>query len=450
MSEKSIKKILIANRGEIAVRIIRTCKEMGIKTVAAYSEADKNSMAVNLADESICIGSSSAKDSYLNIANLISACDVMGADAIHPGVGFLSENSKFASICKECDIKFIGPSPESIAMMGDKSIAKSKMKEAGIPVVEGSQGEINDLEEALKVAHEIGYPVIIKAALGGGGKGIRIAYDDEMLKKAYNISKMESKACFNSEKIYIEKFIEKPKHIEFQIISDEYGNVVHLGERNCSIQRRNQKVIEEAPFTDLSDELREKMGQAAIKAAKAVKYTSVGTVEFLLDENNKFYFMEMNARIQVEHPITESVTGIDIVKEQINIAQGKKISFTQDDIKINGHSIECRINAEDPKKDFSPCSGEITKLILPGGIGIRTDSSVSNGSYISLYYDSLIAKIIAHGRNRTECIQRMKRALHEFSIEGVETNLEFQKWIINHKDFIDGEYNSEFLKKVGE
>ncbi len=442
-----LKKILIANRGEIAVRIIRACREMGIYTVAVYSEADKEAIHSQLADESICIGPALSKDSYLNIKNILSACVLTGAEAIHPGFGFLSENAKFAKMCKECNIKFIGPDYESIDLMGNKAMARKIMKEAGIPVVPGYEDPIESSEKALEIASEIGYPVMIKAAAGGGGKGIRIAYTPDEFKRFYDIAKAEAKACFGDGRLYIEKFVEKPRHIEFQVLADEYGNVIHLGERECSMQRNNQKVLEEAPSTFLTDELREKMGQIAVKAAKAAKYKNAGTVEFLVDKDCNFYFCEMNTRIQVEHPITEAVTGIDLVKEQLKIASGEKLSLKQEDIVLKGHAIECRINAEDPYKNFMPCPGTITELYVPGGLGIRVDSAMYCGYKIPSYYDSMIAKLISYGKDRNEAIVRMKRALGEFGIGGVKTNIEFQYSILENTDFIEGNYDTSFLNE---
>lgn len=442
-----LKKILIANRGEIAVRIIRACREMGIYTVAVYSEADKEAIHSQLADESICIGPALSKDSYLNIKNILSACVLTGAEAIHPGFGFLSENAKFAKMCKECNIKFIGPDYESIDLMGNKAMARKIMKEAGIPVVPGYEDPIESSEKALEIASEIGYPVMIKAAAGGGGKGIRIAYTPDEFKRFYDIAKAEAKACFGDGRLYIEKFVEKPRHIEFQILADEYGNVIHLGERECSMQRNNQKVLEEAPSTFLTDELREKMGQIAVKAAKAAKYKNAGTVEFLVDKDCNFYFCEMNTRIQVEHPITEAVTGVDLVKEQLKIASGEKLSLKQEDIVLKGHAIECRINAEDPYKNFMPCPGTITELYVPGGLGIRVDSAMYCGYKIPSYYDSMIAKLISYGKDRNEAIVRMKRALGEFGIGGVKTNIEFQYSILENTDFIEGNYDTSFLNE---
>ncbi len=439
------KKVLIANRGEIAVRIIRACKELGISTVAVYSEVDKEALHTQLADEAICIGPYAAKDSYLNIKNILSACVLTEADAIHPGFGFLSENSKFAKMCKECNIKFIGPDYTSIELMGNKAKAREIMKSANVPVVPGFEGIIKDEKHALNIAKNIGYPVMIKAAAGGGGKGIRIAFNDEEFKKGYNTAKSEALACFCDDTLYIEKFIEKPRHIEFQILADEYGNIVHLGERECSLQRKNQKVLEEAPSSVLTDKLRSEMGEVAKRAAKACNYKNAGTIEFLVDKNNNYYFMEMNTRIQVEHPVTEMVTGIDILKEQIKIASGEKLQFNQNDIKIKGHAIECRINAEDPENDFRPCPGLIDELYIPGGIGIRLDSAIYCGYKIPHCYDSMLAKLIAYGKTREEAIIRMKRALSEFGIGGVKTNIEFQYSLLEMEEVIKGEYDTGFL-----
>lgn len=439
------KKILIANRGEIAVRIIRACREMGIQTVAVYSEADKDALHTQLADESICIGPAAAKDSYLNEKNIISATILKGAEAIHPGFGFLSENSKFAKMCEECNIKFIGPSQDNILNMGNKSMAKKLMEEAGIPIVLGSRGVVTDHTKAIKIAKEIGYPVMIKASNGGGGRGIRIVYKERDLIKEYETARSEAKSSFNDDSIYIEKFIENPRHIEIQIIGDKFGNVVHLGERECSIQRKNQKILEECPSAILDEELRVRMGKMSVKAAKAIGYTSVGTIEFLLDKNLNFYFMEMNTRIQVEHPVTEMVTGIDLIKEQIKVAYGEKLSFTQDDIKIVGHALECRINAEDPYNNFRPCPGEIKELHMPGGNGIRIDTSIYQGYRIPPNYDSMIGKIIVHGRNRTEAINKMKSALSEFIIQGVTTNIDLHNKILNNNKFVNGDINTSFL-----
>lgn len=439
-------KILIANRGEIAVRIIRACREMGIETVAVYSEADREALHTQLADEAICIGPASPGESYLNMQNIISATVLSGAQAIHPGFGFLSENSKFASICKECNIDFIGPAPECIEGMGNKSNARDIMSKHDIPIVPGSNGAVTSEEELLQVAESIKYPVMIKASAGGGGRGIRVVYTEDELIKNYENAKAEAKVAFGDDTIYLEKFIERPKHIEIQILADNFGNTVYLGERDCSMQRRNQKVLEEAPSKVVTEELRRSMGETAVKAAKAVHYNNAGTVEFLLDKSNNYYFMEMNTRIQVEHGITEMVTGIDLIKEQIKIAAGEKLGFSQEDIKIQGHSIECRINAENVQKGFIPSPGKIKDLYVPGGFNVRVDSAVYSGYNISPYYDSMVAKLIVYGKNREEAICRMKRALGEFIIEGVDTNIDFQFEIINSDEFINGTYDTKFIE----
>lgn len=443
-----IKKVLIANRGEIAVRIIRACREMGIKTVAVYSEADKMSLHKELADEAICIGPAPATKSYLNVKAILEAACLTGADSIHPGFGFLSENSSFAKMCTEIGLKFIGPSYEMIELMGNKAKAKETMKKAGVPVVPGSDGVISSIDEALKVARNIKYPVILKASAGGGGKGIRTAYNDEELKSAYEIVKNEAKASFNDDSIYIEKFIENPRHIEIQLLADEHGNSVYLGERDCTIQRKNQKVMEETPSGVISEELRKKMGNIAVKAIKKVGYNSVGTIEFLLDKNNDFYFMEMNTRIQVEHPITEMVTGIDVVKEQIRVASGEKLVLKQDDVGFFGHSLEARINAENPSKNFRPSPGKITELHIPGGNGIRVDTCIYTGYTIPSNYDSMIAKVIVHGRDRSESIAKMKVALSEFVVEGIDTNIDFLIKILNNEEFVANTYDTSFLTKL--
>ncbi len=440
-------KILIANRGEIAVRIIRACKEMNIKTVAVYSDIDKDALHTRLADEAICIGPAPSNKSYLNIKNIIEAANIKGADSIHPGFGFLSENPQFAKICEESNIKFIGPKSEVIELLGNKSNAKELMKKEGVPVIPGSDGGVNNIDEAIKTAEKIGYPVMLKAAAGGGGKGIRIANNKEELETNYNIVKQEARVSFNDDEIYIEKFIKNPRHVEIQILADEYGNVIHLGERDCSIQRNHQKVIEETPSTAVDDKLRKKMGDAAIKAAKVAGYTSCGTVEFLVDSDKNFYFMEMNTRIQVEHPITEMRTGIDLVKKQIKIAGGEKLDIAQRDVKFNGHSIECRINAENPSKKFMPCPGTIHGLNLPGGNGIRIDTAIYDGYTIPPTYDSMIAKIIVHGKNRNEAVAKMKRALEELVVEGIETNRDFLFDIITNADFIRGTFDTSFIEK---
>ena len=434
-----LKKVLIANRGEIAVRIIRACRELGISTVSIYSEADKEALHAQLADYSVCVGPNPSKDSYLNVANILSACMLTGCDAIHPGFGFLSENPKFAKMCEECNIKFIGPNSDTISLMGDKSQARRIMKKANVPVVPGYEGKIDSYEEAYKIAKDIGTPIMIKASSGGGGKGIRVVKDLDEFKHNYEAAKSEAMACFGDDRIYIEKYIENPRHIEFQIIADEYGNIIHLGERECSLQKNNQKVLEEAPSTFLNKELREKMGKVAIDAAKAVNYKNVGTIEFLVDKNQNFYFMEMNTRIQVEHPITEMITDVDIVKEQLKIASGIKLSLSQEDIKIQGHAIECRINAKD--------AGTISELNMPSGLGVRVDSAIYCGYTIPPFYDSMIAKLITYGKDREEAIIKMKRSLGEFAIGGVNTNIDFQYEILEHQDFIDGNYDTSFLNK---
>ena len=440
-------KILIANRGEIAVRIIRACREMNIKTVAIYSEIDKDALHTRLADEAICIGPAPSNKSYLNIKNIIEAANITGADSIHPGFGFLSENAEFAKICEESNIKFIGPNSKVIDLLGNKSNAKEMMKKEGVPVIPGSDGSITGLKEAISISDKIGYPIILKAAAGGGGKGIRIVNCKEDLEDAYNIVKQEAKISFNDDEIYIEKFVQNPRHVEIQILADEFGNIVHLGERDCSIQRRHQKVLEETPSTAVDEKLRNKMGEAAIKVAKVAGYSSCGTVEFLVDKDKNFYFMEMNTRIQVEHPITEMRTNIDIVKEQIKIAGGEKLKFKQKDIEFRGHSIECRINAENPSKNFMPCPGKITGINLPGGNGIRIDTAIYEGYTIPPNYDSMIAKIIAYGSNRNEAISKMKRALEELVIDGIDTNRDFLFEIIKNPNFIRGNFDTSFIEK---
>ena len=440
-----IKKVLIANRGEIAVRIIRACREMGIETVAVYSEADKEALHTQLADEAICIGPAPSSESYLNMEQIISATIVSGADAIHPGFGFLSENTKFAELCEKCNIIFIGPDSKVISRLGNKSEARNTMANAGVPIIPGSREAIYDAAKGKEVAREIGYPVIVKAALGGGGKGMRVAYDPEEFEQAFNAAKKESEAAFDDGTMYIEHFVENPRHIEFQIIADKFGNVIHLGERDCSIQRNHQKMIEESPSVILSDELRKKMGDTAVRAAKAAKYENAGTIEFLLDKD-KFYFMEMNTRIQVEHPVTETVTGIDLIKEQIKIADGQPLSYKQKDIKINGHAIECRINAENPLLNFRPSPGVITDLYLPGGNGVRIDSAVYNGYEVTPYYDSMLAKLIVHGENREEAIKKMISALGEVIVEGIDTNVDYLYSILNDSVFQSGHFDVNFIE----
>ena len=440
-------KILIANRGEIAVRIIRACKEMNIKTVAVYSEVDKDALHTRLADEAICIGPANPKESYLNIKNIIEAARITKADSIHPGFGFLSENAQFAKICEESNIKFIGPKSEVIDLLGNKSNSKELMKKEDIPVIPGSDGSIKDLNQAEKVCEKIGYPILLKASSGGGGKGIRLVNSQEELKTNYNIVKTEAKNSFNDDEIYIEKYIKEPRHVEIQILADEHGNVVHLGERDCTVQRNHQKVIEETPSTIVDEKLREKMGNVAKKVAKAANYTSCGTVEFLVDSDKNFYFMEMNTRIQVEHPITEMRTGIDLVKEQIRIAAGEELKFKQKDINFKGHSIECRINAENPNKNFMPSPGKINEMNLPGGNGIRIDTAIYSGYTIPANYDSMIAKIIAFGTTRNEAISKMKRALEELVIDGICINRDFLFDIITNPNFIRGNFDTSFIEK---
>ncbi len=420
-----IHKILIANRGEIAVRIIRACRELGIQSVAVYSEADKDALHTQLADEAVCIGPAPSKDSYLNMENIISATVNTGAEAIHPGFGFLSENQKFAKLCEECNITFIGPTSEIIRKMGNKTEARNSMIEAGVTVIPGWNENIESVEEGKEIAAKLGYPVIVKAALGGGGKGMRVAMNEEELENAYLTARKEAGAAFGDDSVYMEHFIEHPRHVEVQILADSYGNVVHLGERDCSIQRNHQKFIEEAPCKAISEELRARMGEQAVKAAKAVGYENAGTIEFLLENEKDFYFMEMNTRIQVEHPVTEWITGVDLIKEQIKIASGEKLSFTQEDVKMEGHSIECRINAENPEKNFRPSPGKIENLYLPGGKGIRMDTAIYSGYEIPPYYDSMIAKLIVHGTTREEALRKMRSALGEVIIEGIDTNVDY-------------------------
>lgn len=442
-----LKKILVANRGEIAVRIIRACRELGIRTVAVYSEIDKNSLHKELADEAVCIGPAPSNKSYLNVKAIIEAACLTGCDGIHPGYGFLSENSSFAKMCDEIGIKFIGPNYKMIELMGNKSKAKETMKNAGVPVVPGSDGLVDNVLEAIKVALKIGYPVILKASSGGGGKGIRIAYNEKELVKFYDLVRQEAKISFNDDSIYIEKFIENPRHIEVQVMADEHGNVIHLGERDCTVQRNNQKMLEETPSGVITDKLRQKMSKITVNAIKEVGYSNVGTIEYLLDKNKDFYFMEMNTRVQVEHPITETITGIDIIKEQLKIASGEKLQYKQDDIKFTGHSLEARINAENPYKNFMPCPGEIKELHIPGGNGIRIDTAIYPGYKIPPTYDSMIAKIIVHGKDRNESIAKMKSALGEFVIDGINTNIDFLYRILKDEDFISNNYDTSFIAK---
>lgn len=442
-----IKKLLIANRGEIAVRIIRACKELGVESVVVHSQADRDSLHVQLADEAYCIGPTSSKDSYLNFTNIMSVAMLTGCDAIHPGYGFLAENADFAELCRECNVTFVGPSPEAINKMGTKDVARETMREAGVPIVPGSTGIVESVEDGMSIANDIGYPVIIKATAGGGGKGIRVAKNEQELIKGITITQQEAATAFGNPGVYIEKFIEDFRHVEIQVLADSHGNTVHLGERDCSIQRRLQKLIEETPSPALDEKTRELMGDAAVKAAQAVNYTGAGTVEFIYDyRENKFYFMEMNTRIQVEHPVTEMVTGVDLIKEQINVANGETLPFTQEEVTFNGWAIECRINAENPEKNFMPSPGTIQMYLPPGGYGVRVDSAAYPGYAIPPYYDSMVAKLIVHAPTREEAIERMKRALDEFVIDGVATTIPFHQKLLNHEKFVSGEFNTKFLE----
>ena len=445
-----IKKLLIANRGEIAVRIIRACRELNIETVAIFSEADRDSLHVQLADEAYCVGPTASKDSYLNFTNIISVAKLTESDAIHPGYGFLAENADFAELCRECNITFVGPSPEAISKMGTKDIARETMRAANVPIVPGSQGIIETLDDGMRIAQEIGYPVIIKATAGGGGKGIRVARNEEELKKGISVTQQEAATAFGNPGVYLEKYIEDFRHVEIQVLADNFGNTIHLGERDCSIQRRLQKLVEETPSPVLDGELRQEMGEAAVKAAKAVDYSGAGTIEFIYDyQNRKFYFMEMNTRIQVEHPVTEMVTGVDLIKEQIKVASGDKLSIKQEEVTFNGWSIECRINAENPSKNFMPSPGKINMYLAPGGLGVRVDSAVYPGYVIPPYYDSMVAKLITYGATREEAIAKMKRALSEFVVEGdgVHTTIPFHLKLMDHEVFKDGNFNTKFLEK---
>ncbi|HET7627500.1 MAG TPA: acetyl-CoA carboxylase biotin carboxylase subunit [Bacillales bacterium] len=443
-----IKKLLVANRGEIAVRVIRACKELGIETVAVYSKADEDALHTRMADEAYCIGPAASKDSYLNFTNIMSIAKLTGVDAIHPGYGFLSENADFAEICAECNVTFVGPSAEAIAKMGTKDVARKTMEKAGVPVVPGSDGIVADEEEALKVADEIGYPVIIKATAGGGGKGIRVARTKEDLVKGVRVTQREAATAFGNDGVYLEKYIEDFRHVEIQVLADTHGNTIHLGERDCSIQRRLQKLLEESPSPALDADKREEMGNAAVKAAQAVDYTGAGTIEFIYDHNNgNFYFMEMNTRIQVEHPVTEWVTGVDLVKEQIRVASGEKLSLRQEDVTYEGWAIECRINAENPDKNFMPSPGRLEMFLPPGGFGVRVDSAAYTGYKIPPFYDSMIAKVISYGKTREEAIARMKRALDEFVVEGVHTTIPFHLRLLNHEKFVEGNFNTKFLEQ---
>ena len=440
-------KILIANSGELAVRIIRACREMGIRTVAVYSEADKDCLHTLLADEAICIGPAPSSQSYLNMERILSATVAMKADAIHPGFGFLSENARFAKLCQQCNITFIGPSAEIINRMGNKSEARNTMMQAGVPVVPGSKEPVYTAEDGLAMAKEIGFPVMIKASSGGGGKGMRISRSEEDFTEHFNAAQLESVKGFSDDTMYIEKYIEKPRHVEFQIMGDKFGHVVHLGERDCSIQRRHQKVMEESPCEVISPELRKKMGEVAVKAAKAVNYENAGTIEFLLDKDKNFYFMEMNTRIQVEHPVTEMVSGIDLIKEQIRVAAGEPLSVSQEDIQIKGHAIECRINAENPKKHFMPCPGRITNVHIPGGNGVRVDTHIYNDYKVPANYDSMLMKLIVYDKDRASAIAKMRSALGEVIIEGIETNIDFQYEILENEAFQKGDTDTGFIEK---
>lgn len=442
-----IRKVLVANRGEIAVRIIRACHELGMEAVAVYSEGDKEALHVQIADEAYCIGPHPSKDSYLNFSNMMSIAKLTDCDAIHPGYGFLSENADFAELCKECHITFVGPSGEAISRMGTKDVARETMRRANVPIVPGSTGIVETDEDAKKIANEIGYPVIIKATAGGGGKGIRVARDEKELLKGIHITQQEAMTAFGNPGVYLEKYIEDFRHVEIQVLADQHGNTIHLGERDCTIQRRLQKLVEETPSPAITPEIREKMGNAAVKAAEAVDYEGAGTIEFIYDHKEQtFYFMEMNTRIQVEHPVTEMVTGIDLVKEQLLIASGKPLSVNQEEVTFNGWSIECRINAENPQKQFMPSPGKIQMYLPPGGPGVRVDSAVYPGYTIPPYYDSMIAKLIVHGSTREEAIARMKRALSEFVIEGIHTTIEFHERLLAHETFVKGDFNTKFLE----
>ncbi|MCE5323056.1 acetyl-CoA carboxylase biotin carboxylase subunit [bacterium] len=441
------KKILIANRGEIAIRIIRACKEMKIATVAIYSEADKDSLHVRMADEAICVGPPANKESYLNMPNIISAATITGAEAIHPGYAYFSEQASFAEACEACNLKFIGPKASAIELMGDKARAKETAAKAGVPVIPGSKGTIQSEQDAFKTARKMGYPVRLKATAGGGGRGIRVVHSEDELASQLRVAIAEAESAFGNGEMYIEKEIEDPRHVEIQIIGDEHGHYVYLGERECSIQRRNQKLLEEAPSVAVTPAIRSKMGDAAVKLAKAVGYANAGTVEFLLDKNGDFYFMEMNTRVQVEHPVTEFVTGMDIVKEQIRVASGEKLDVSQKDIKINGHSIECRIIAEDPSNNFAPSVGTIRHLAVPGGIGVRVDTHIYGGYEIPPYYDAMLAKLIVWGKDRDEAIARMMRCLSEYEIEGVKTNISYQMEILSNAYFRKGELSTSFIPR---
>lgn len=441
-------KILIANRGEIALRIIRACKELGVKTVLVYSQADKDSLPVRLADQAVCIGPAPSPQSYLMIERIISVAELCDVDAIHPGYGFLAENAQFARICKSCNVTFIGPTPEQMSAMGDKAVARETMKKAGVPITPGSNGVVDSEEKALTIARKLKYPVIVKASAGGGGRGMRTAHNDHSLIQAFHAARTEAERAFGNGDVYIEKFIENPKHIEVQILGDKYGNVIHLGERDCSMQRRHQKLIEECPSPSISPALRKKMGEAAVRAAKAVNYSSAGTIEFLLGPDNEFYFMEMNTRVQVEHTISEMISGIDIIKEQIRVAAGERLSVTQKEVKLQGHAIECRINAENPYANFAPCPGQITFYAPPGGFGVRVDSHAYCGYRIPPHYDSMIGKLIVYAPTRREALAKCRRALEEYLIEGVKTTIPFEQFILDTKEFRQGNYDTGFIERI--
>lgn len=441
------KRILVANRGEIAVRIIRACHELGIEAVAVYSDVDSASLHVQLADYAVCIGPAKATESYLNMGNILQAALSLGCDAIHPGFGFLSENADFARLVEECHMAFIGPSGDIIDMMGNKSKARQLMIEAGVPVVPGSDGLVSNSRHAKEVAKQIGYPVLIKASAGGGGRGMRRVFEESEIENAFETAQSEAKAAFNNGDMYIEKLVLNPKHIEFQILADSHGNVIHLGERDCSVQRRNQKMIEESPCRSLSEDLRQRMGADAVKAAKKVGYQNAGTIEYVLDQEGNYYFIEMNTRIQVEHPVTEMVTGVDLVREQIRIAAKQPLSVTQEQVELRGHAIECRINAEVPKQNFRPSPGMVTEMHVPGGFGVRVDTALYQSYKVLPHYDSMVAKVIVHGNNRIEAIRKMRRVLEELMIEGIETNLELQYFILFHPEYVKGNFDTSFIEK---
>lgn len=441
------RKVLIANRGEIALRVIRACRELGMRTVAVYSEADRESLHVRFADEDVCIGPPQARESYLNIPRIIAAAEITGADAIHPGYGFLAENAEFSEICAKSEITFIGPTPQQIRVMGDKAAARRTMRDVGVPIVPGTD-TLESPEEALEAAKEIGFPVLIKASAGGGGKGMRVAKDEGEFVRQFTMAKNEAAAAFNDASVYVEKYLARPRHIEFQVLGDYHGRVVHLGERDCSVQRRHQKLIEEAPSPALTPELRERMGEAAVRGAKAIEYVGAGTIEFLLDTDGSFYFMEMNTRIQVEHPVTEMTTGYDLIKEQIRAASGLPISVAEGPVELRGHAIECRINAEDPSRDFAPSPGQIQTFHPPGGPGVRLDTHVYAGYRVPPYYDSLVAKLICHGSDREEALARMRLALSSFALEGIHTTIPFLLTVLDHPDFIEGDIDTKFLERM--